>query len=240
MLPCGTSDEGEPAYFRRNEDEAACSCPACACFIRTKWAQPVTLRASRMAQRRTGIDGRPHHRRRGDSRQSGAGLRRVGLGRPVQDGQRRHDLDADLRSPIHDFDRRHRRRPPQSGRGVGWHRRGERAQQCFVRRRRLQDARWRQDLAELGTPGHAPHLAHRHQSAQHKHRVRGRPRAQYRTERRARRLHDHGWRGNLEEGSVHRRRARLCGHGHRSEQSEHRLRGHVAVRPQAVAVPLGK
>ena len=72
------------------------------------------------------------------------------------------------------------------------------------------------------------------QSAEHQHRLRLRAGPQYRPQRRARRLHDHRRRRDVEEDALHRRRTRLRRHGYRRQQSQHPLRHHVEVRPQAV------
>ena len=158
---------------------------------------------------------RPHRRRRGGRAKAVDHLRRRRVGRHLQDGQQRHDLEAGVRRAMADvaLDRRHRDRAVGSEHRLGRHRRAEQPPELVVGRRRLQVARRRQDLAHMGLQRHASHRPRRHPSDQSRHRVtsprsvicgdRTTERGLYRTTRRRQ-----DWEQVLDDRRRHRRRRR--------------------------------
>ena len=117
---------------------------------RTRGRSPSDPLGPEAARHRPGAHLGPDRRPRGrpDRREGLVG--RGGLGRRLEDDQRRHDLGAGLRRRGLLLDRRARHRPEEPERRLGRHRREQQPAQRRLRRRRLPDARRRQDVEEHG------------------------------------------------------------------------------------------
>ena len=99
-------------------------------------------------------------------------LRRRGLGRHLQDRERRHDLGAHLRRPADHVHRRPGRGRVRSQHRLGRHGRGQHLPRLHGRPGRLQVDRRRQDLEAHGPRGDLHHRPRRHPSRQSRHRLR--------------------------------------------------------------------
>lgn len=178
---------------------------------------------------RTQVRGRPHRDHRLSPGLAGDDVRRGRIGRGLEDGQRRPDLDASVRpGPDHGG-----RRPGGLSVGsrdrLGRHGREPDGPKLFRRRRDLPDVRRRPDLGTEGARGHPSHRADRRRSQGPGPRVRRRDRQPIHVQRRARGLRDHGRRPDLDAQPLHRRAdgGRRSGHGSRGQP--HSLRGGVGA-----------
>ena len=102
------------------------------------------------ARHRPGRHVRPHRRRGRRPDRQEALVPGRGLGRRLEDRERRHHLDARLRRRGVLLDRLRRDRPEEPERRLGRHRREQLAAQRRLRRRRLQERGRRQELEEHG------------------------------------------------------------------------------------------
>ncbi len=128
--------------------------------------------------------------------------------RRLEDDQRRHDLDADLRRRSGLHDRRRDARPFRSVDRLGRHRRAEQPSELVVGQRRLQVDRRRPDVASRRPPRNAPHRPHRHSPGEPRHRLRRRGRTPVGPEQGARRLQDERRRRDVAARARDQRRHR--------------------------------
>ena len=196
----------------------------------------------RRAQHRLGDDERP---RRGDRRRARGlapdGLHRRGLGRRLEVGQRRHDVQAGLRQAARAVDRRRDDRSEEPEDRLGRHRRILDAQQRLDRRRRLQVRRRRRQLDERGPRRHRAHREDPRRSLEDRHGLRLRAGQALVRQRRPRRLQDDRRRQDVDEGPEGRQPLdRLLDDLHGPAEPEHALRRHVGLPPQGLDVPLGR
>src|SRR5712692_5099456 len=147
------------------------------------------------------------------SRRPGAGgVRRAGRAqslllrqrgrRGVEVHQRRLDVGAAVRQAAGLLDREYRGGRVRPERDLRRHRRSLHPQQHFLRQRRLQVQRWRQDLEASWARRHAPHRPHPGASAEPGDRPRGRAGPRLRAEPRARHLPLHRWRQDVGKGPL--------------------------------------
>ncbi len=136
------------------------------------------------------------------------------------------------------FHRLHCDRPLQSPNGVGWHRRVVGPQQCFCGDRYLSLARWWRHLGKPRAHRFRAPQPHRHSPQRQQYGLRMCPRTSVELQPGAWHLQDHGWRQELEEGSVSRRKHGLCRDGNGSAGSERTLCRNVGRAPAAVQLSL--
>ena len=191
-------------------------------------------------EHRAGGDERPDRRHRRLRGRPADRLRRRGDGRRLEVDERRAHVRAGVRRAAGPRDRRRRRRPADARRRLGRHGRGEPAQQHLARRRRLPDARRREDVDERrpredgADPPDPPPPARPADGLG----LRRRPRLGRRDG--ARRLPDDGRREELEEGPPRRREDGLRRPRARPGQSRPPPRGDVGLPPDASQLPLGR
>ena len=142
----------------------------------------------RVPQHRPGDHVGPHQRYRHPPEAARHVVRRRRVGRRVEDRQRGHDVDADLRRAGRVLDRLHHAGPDQPGHRVGGHGRERERAPCGLRRRRLQEPERRQDVDEHGPQELGAHRPDPRRPAQPAGRVCRRGRAAVVAGRRARPL----------------------------------------------------
>ena len=130
-----------------------------------------------VAQHRPGHHVGPHQRHRDSPGEAARLVRHGGLGRRVEDGERRHHVDADLRQPAVVLDRLRDARPVDAGDGLDRHRRERQRPPRRDWRRRLQEPQRRQDVDKHGAASQSEHIvAHPRRPAQLERGVRRPPR----------------------------------------------------------------
>ena len=130
----------------------------------------------------------------------------AGVGRGLEDHQRRHHLDTDLRRPGLLLDRSPRHRPQGPAHGLGGNRRAQQPAERRLRRRRLQVHRRRENLDQHRPQAVGQHRPHRDRSAQQRCRICRRAGTALVRRRRAWRVQDQRWRRHLDPGAQGRQR----------------------------------
>jgi len=141
-------------------------------------------------------------------------LRRRRIGKPLEERQQRHNLEADLRRPVDvlRFRGHGLRQGPQSG--MGGHRRTAHGPKFIRRNRRVQVHRRRRNLAAQGACRHAAHRPGAYRPEGFERRLRSRLGMPVPLQRRAGSLQDGRRRQDLEESSLHIRKGRRGGSRH--------------------------
>ena len=189
------------------------------------------LQRPRPARNRSGHDLGPHRRSCGQSEGQVGLVRGCGHRRPLEDDQRRHDLESDLRRPGFLLARLRDPRSEQPAGGLGRQRREQHPAQRFLRRRRLQVARWRHHLDQHGPEDLRAHLDDRGRSARLERGLGGRAGTAVVLGRRTRPLRHARWRHDLEEGLRDFARHRRDRSAPRSAQSRRHVCDHLPAPP---------
>ena len=190
-----------------------------------------------VARDRSGHGRRPRRGRRRQRDRSEALLHRICGRRRVEERERHADLGSGIRQAAGGRDRRGHDRSEQQRRRLGRDGREQSPQRRQLRRRRLQDDRRRRHVDQHGSEKLAFHIADSRGSPQFESRHRRGARRRVRRQLGPRRLRDRGRRQDLEADALRRPDERRVGSGDGRSQPERRLRGHLAVPPQAVDVP---
>ncbi len=181
------------------------------------------LRRPRAARHRSRLHLRPRPGPRGRSPEPPHLVCRGRLGRGLEDGRRRHDLEPDLRLDRRVLGRLRDDRPQRSADRLGGERREQQPAQRLLRRRRLQIGRRRRELGERRAQGLRAHREDRRRSARLEDRLRRRPGAAVVGGRRPRALQDDGRRQELEAGAPGQREHRRQRSGARPPQPRRAL-----------------
>ena len=174
---------------------------------------------------------RPRCRLRGPREQPRPLLCRRRFRRRLEDGQRRHLVDAGVRRRRLLLHRLRRPRSEESRRRLGRHRREQQPAQRRLRRRRLPLRRRRQIVEERRPEEVRAHRQDRHRPARFRHGLRRRPRTAVGAGRRPRPVQDHRRRQDLEEGPDHQREHRRHRRGARPAQPGRAARRRLPAPP---------